>query len=90
MLCSTDASLRHVSSAISSTLSNFGGFIFCMSSRRIITRLPVSANSTSTSSPCSRLILAATKPCKTEEKAEEEEKMSVKIIEYQTFIVNSF
>lgn len=62
MLWSTQASFRHVNSAMSSLLSNLGGFIFCMTSLSTSTRLPVSAISTSTSSPRSPLMPADTKP----------------------------
>ena len=41
-LCSTDASFRHVNSAISSTRSNFGGFILWTSSASYFTSWPPS------------------------------------------------
>ncbi|TNN58000.1 hypothetical protein EYF80_031824 [Liparis tanakae] len=63
MLCSTEASFRQVSSAMSSTLLNLGGFIFWMSSLLTVSFLVLSASSTRTSSPCSSLTLAASKPC---------------------------
>lgn len=62
MLWRTEASLRQVSSAMSSTLSNLGGFIFCKSSFGTWQRLPVSMISTSTSSPLSPLMEAETNP----------------------------
>ena len=62
MLWRTEASLRQVSSAMSSTLSNLGGFIFWRSSLGTKHLLLVSMISTSTSSPRSPLIEAETKP----------------------------
>lgn len=62
MLWRTEASFKQVSSAMSSTLSNLGGFIFWMSSMGTNIRFPDSAISTSTSSLRSPLMPAATKP----------------------------
>ncbi|TNN58560.1 hypothetical protein EYF80_031180 [Liparis tanakae] len=62
----TDASFRQVSSAMSSTLLNLGGFIFWMSSLLITTFLPFSASSSCTSSPRSSRMLAASKPLRSE------------------------
>lgn len=59
----TDASFRQVSSAISSTLLNLGGFIFWMSSLLTVIFFALSISSTSTSSPRSSLMLADSKPC---------------------------
>ncbi|TNN81012.1 hypothetical protein EYF80_008668 [Liparis tanakae] len=58
LLCSTEASLRQVRSAMSSTLLKCGGFIRCTSSLDSVTFLWLSVSSTSTSSPRSSRMLA--------------------------------
>ncbi|TNN69487.1 hypothetical protein EYF80_020321 [Liparis tanakae] len=62
----TEASFRQVSSAMSSTLLNFGGFIFWMSSLLTTAFFPFSASSSTTSSPRSSRTLAASKPLRSD------------------------